>query len=1119
MGVGVTSDVQLNGIDYLLAPGTYRRQPATQQFPRPGTQALKMTGFDLTSPISQESWHGGRGEKIFTDPSRFYDSENVQTRIKNQVTLSPLPVRVGVTGGNADYDISTVGANVALCDQPLLFIANDTSVHLTNTYLDPSVYGAHKIALSFTTDTGGMKVGYVKVRIKRDTSNVNKSAKVTLYTDETGPHDAIANATCTKAWSTISTSYAWVTFTFTAQITLAASTTYWIVLEDASGTAINPRYYWEQAGWMLNTTVKLYDGSSWTTFGGMQLHYKFGYRPKALSQEFTSGTAEDITYVKLRLRITGTKPTTAKNLTVRIEEDTSDAPNGTLHEDATPHSFNTTISTANITSTYSWVKSTVVTGVLLGNATKYHIVLYRADDTSQDDDSWDVEWANDNVGTTFTGGKANDESWHFSSVLTSDTWAALTGDFGFKLNDGGASVGAITCFCHFFGNLYAAAANKLYKLDNNGTAFTLVQYGSSPYTFPAPITDLICYNAAGTDNQQVITGTATGGGWDITFNGKTVANINWDSSAWGLQGHFENDMDGKVHVGDVTCEGGPLGTSPITCTFQGQFLGGKVPIITVASNSESPLSGGTVTVSAPSSYMFIALGNNTSLRTMKSDGTTFATGGTTVLANRFATLRERLYALRKASIAYNTDGQIANTNWTTSAHVGNPSAMITGGCELDGVLYIAKEDGLYRLVSDQEATAIVPWPDQMNAINGESIKAWQGSLVFPLGHGLMKFTTGQVAPIGLDLDEGLPSGKLGKVKALVSTMQTLYAAVKGDARNVSSVWEYNGVGWGNLWTAASKTTTVTAMAYTTTFKEESRLWFSYGTDVYYLNIPDVTGNPANWLDDDGDGKASFIDSGYVETGWIDAGYQNVTKLLTQLEVEADVVSGSISVYYRCDDSSAYRLLGSQTASGIATFNFEDVLNDIGESKLIEADTTPTTTQFTVEADHGLVVGDVIVVDGHERTISAVATDLITISAGIPKPPEVGEYVYSGGMAGKKVQLKFVLSTSKVHKTPVLKRWTLSVVLLPKTKWAWTFTVRCEDNLLYHDSTAYPYKTGAEIVANLQKVMDVPMPVAFKDNDGTDYKVRVSNQPSKEKARYVGQPAKMELSTTVALMEL
>ncbi len=1130
-------NVEINGIPYLLVAGTYRRSTATTFAQKIAQGDTKHQDYTIKSVISQDTFHGGRGDKDFSDPSRYYDSENVQSRIKHQITLAPKPTEVSIGPGFPEYDCTAVDTE-ELTKTGLINVDTSPSTFM-HQYAAP-IYGTRKVAVKFTCPAGGMTVTGFSVKIYRDASNVGRDIKGTLYTGADEPTTPVEYATCTKPWSSISTSETWVRFGFLSagapiSVTLTAATDYWIVLEDESGTATNPRYWW--VGPLAMAPVRsvqlgdyYYDAEralDWVT-GNPGLNYRLGCTRRMLSQKFTVGPTDiDVTYLKLKLKLTGTKPSQPKDITVRIETNqaTGDGiPSGTAVTDGA-QSATWTLSTDKLDTEMGWVKLTPLANhVTLSANTTYHIVIYRPDDAAQDDDSWDCEWANDGAGTTYADGKG----YYWDYIGDTPHYAA--GTYAFIVQTGFAKLGQVTAFCHFFGKVYAAVGRKLYSLDETGAYWTQVHYGSDPYEFPAPITDLISYQAAGSDANQTITLTGNpdnvGSHWHLTFRTQTSSDLGITTDAAGLQRVLEEEFDSKIKPGDVIVEGGPLHTNPLTITFQGRYSGTKVPLITVSGT----FSGGTnpaITAGPPASYMMIACAGKPMV-SMKSDGT-FTNGAAGIKATRWATLRQRLYALKPSSISYSTTGGVGTTDWHLSANVGNGATVINAGAELDGVLYLAKEDGLYKLVSDQEAVCVVPWADMATPMSGLSMKPWQGTLIVPVGHSVLRYSTGQVTPMGLDMDEGLPPEKLGVVTQLVSTLNTLYAGVEGDDDNYCSIWEYNGVGWHNLWVAPEKAKQLGAMTYTVGFGDEHRLWFSWGDSVYYMTIPGITNNPANWLDDDGDGIARFNDSGFLETGWIDGGLPEVTKSFLNLALDTEAPVGTqIDVYYHCDDSTPYRKLATISATGVSTIPFS-LIRDIGREKIITSSFTPTTTVFDVAAGSGIVAGDVIVINGHERLVSSVTTntvdtvnyDQITISAGLPVAPKVGDLVFSGGMAGKRIRLKFVLSTTSVTKTPILKRWTLGLLARPETTWNWQFQVRVQEAMEYLDgSGAYPY-TLDQVIDNLRIPCDTPMPVDFKDPDGRTYKAYMTSQIEQERNTFIDDDGneKMERVIAVALIEL
>lgn len=96
--------------------------------------------------------------------------------------------------------------------------------------------------------------------------------------------------------------------------------------------------------------------------------------------------------------------------------------------------------------------------------------------------------------------------------------------------------------------------------------------------------------AAAANEVQTITGTATGGSGTFTFRGQATPAQSFNVSAANLQTVLR--ALSSVGGANVTCAGGPLGTSPITVTFSGALAGLSQPLITVGAG----FTGGTVTV-------------------------------------------------------------------------------------------------------------------------------------------------------------------------------------------------------------------------------------------------------------------------------------------------------------------------------------------------------------------------------------------------------------------------------------------------------------------------------------------------------------------------------------------
>jgi hypothetical protein len=92
------------------------------------------------------------------------------------------------------------------------------------------------------------------------------------------------------------------------------------------------------------------------------------------------------------------------------------------------------------------------------------------------------------------------------------------------------------------------------------------------------------FMAAGTAEIQVLTGggTISGGTYTITFNGATTTAIAFNAPAATVQAALE--ALATIGTGNVVVTGGPVSTTPLTLTFQGQ-RSGDIPQITASAAS------------------------------------------------------------------------------------------------------------------------------------------------------------------------------------------------------------------------------------------------------------------------------------------------------------------------------------------------------------------------------------------------------------------------------------------------------------------------------------------------------------------------------------------------------
>jgi hypothetical protein len=182
------------------------------------TEATTWRSFDQWSVLEQSSWHHGRGLERWdsADPERFYDSFNVDTRIRDQMTLAPGQVVYGMAAST--YPYPGTGGEITTW---LLYDTTASGV-------------ASKMAQGFKL-ASGCNVTSITIRLKSYFYNGTAGKYLTLRVETDNgsgkPSGTLvhANATATVDCGTIFDSVTGVAFSFTS-FALASATQYHLVL-------------------------------------------------------------------------------------------------------------------------------------------------------------------------------------------------------------------------------------------------------------------------------------------------------------------------------------------------------------------------------------------------------------------------------------------------------------------------------------------------------------------------------------------------------------------------------------------------------------------------------------------------------------------------------------------------------------------------------------------------------------------------------------------------------------------------------------------------------------------------------------------------------------------------
>jgi len=247
-------------------------------------------------------------------------------------------------------------------------------------------------------------------------------------------------------------------------------------------------------------------------------------------------------------------------------------------------------------------------------------------------------------------------------------------------------------------------------------------------------------------------------------------------------------------------------------------------------------------------------------------------------------------------IQYSNDG----TTWSSDISVGTDDYEVTGFCEFNNVVVVAKEDGLYYIDRDFLAHSYFLYRDQADSLNGKNIQVWSNNIYIPVHSGLWRWTGSMVDMMGPDRRSGMPKYWRGRVADMLAFGNGMFVAYDNNASasDWSSLLYYNGIGWHGFLMGQTQSTDgrLTALALTTDIGNETRLWIFTNYHISYIVLSDRTENHFEW-----DG-AKFITEGWFVTPWWDGGLYNAKKYFNNVTFVADGLTDNtyIDIFYQLD---------------------------------------------------------------------------------------------------------------------------------------------------------------------------------------------------------------------------
>lgn len=390
---------------------------------------------DLTewSVVSQRDWRGGRGQEEMETSEAFLDGWNVETRIKGQLTLGPLPqvptpdsLPSYEPGSAVDYGVGFAG--------PVVRLVNDESPFTQHVAVRAGNYYLFKFWVGGVAEQGtgfDYHIRSVKIYVKRAAATAGY-IRVALHEIVNGSLGSeLVYKDLTE--SDVGTSYGWVEFEFAAPE--GVSVTDYAVKVTSDTAEANPYH--------VHSSMVPFQRS----YGTYEIHYVSVAR--AMSFVAPAGGLT-CSLVQLYLRKKGTPGT----FTVELCSDSAGSPGATLKT-------KTVDMDAAASEGYRWVSVEWSSGQALTGGTTYWIVV-EPPATADARFSY-VSWGGDAAAGYGSGA--------CERKVGSGSWTAQTEDLYFRVNRDELN-GEPISFARYDDKWYVAAGDTVYEWDTGSSTWT-----------------------------------------------------------------------------------------------------------------------------------------------------------------------------------------------------------------------------------------------------------------------------------------------------------------------------------------------------------------------------------------------------------------------------------------------------------------------------------------------------------------------------------------------------------------------------------------------------------------------------------------------------------------------
>lgn len=455
-----------------------------------------------------------------------------------------------------------------------------------------------------------------------------------------------------------------------------------------------------------------------------------------------------------------------------------------------------------------------------------------------------------------------------------------------------------------------------------------------------------------------------------------------------------------------------------------------------------------------------------------------------------------------AGIAGGAGPEGASPMDSASFYVGPFGSYISNLCSYRNTLFVFKPEGAWATSKEDAdplqgqrpvATNVLNWSMIRDTENFQAVQVYKGWMYYNVRNRLWRWNG--------DMEQDVTPPQRGTAHPYKTYGRFSFMGTRGDylyvvARTNDATFEehllrYDGAFWHNIGLLATSPAYVSAFdisPLTDRIMIGIRNGSSYSVDTIRLQ-------PLSNLPFSDYSVGGTTDTIY--TSQFDAGWPEMTKFFRKLDIECNTTSTSktITVEYALDGGSWYSL------------------------GLIAANATNHTLYFPGN-ETAWAAGTVYTVNDHVPGYTCI----LGHSAASANEPGVGGdwatyWGQQGDNDGKKLQLRFSLTTADSTSSPVLEKFTLQYLARPSIIYQHRFDILTADNLPLLTGIR-DHRTGAEIRADLEAIRALTAPCVFYDPDGTSHS-GLATDLSFTMSQYPGRdrPQDVEMRGILTMIEL